>query len=144
MQDLDAASLDDVRNFFRSYYAPSNASLALAGDLEPDEAVTLAERYFGDIPPGPLVSRLEHWVPRLEHQVVISMEDRVQLPRLYLVWPTPPFLTHDDAVLDLLASTLAEGRSSRLYRSLVHRRQIAQEVRARQILERSPACLSSS
>ena len=132
MADLDAASLEDVRDFFRHFYSPSNASLALVGDLLLDEAKALAERYFGDLPPGPLVSRLERWVPRLPAEIAVSMDDRVQLPRLYLAWPSAPYLSQEDAELDLLASILAEGRSSRLYRSLVQRRQIAQEVRAHQ------------
>ena len=128
MEDLDAASLDDVRDFFRRYYAPSNASLAIAGDFDPDDARRLVERYFGDIPPGSPISRVGRMESDLRGQVSLSMRDRVQLARLYLVWPTGPIFGPDEAAVTILAGVLGDGRSSRLYDSLVYRKQIARDV----------------
>ena len=90
MEDLSAASLDDVKNFFRRYYNPNNASLCLAGDFEPDEAKALIETYFGPIPAGPKVDPIPPQVPELEAPVDLPITDRVSLPRVYLSWPTVP------------------------------------------------------
>ena len=128
MEDLDAASLDDVRAFFRKHYAPSNASLAIAGDFDPDHARRLVERYFGDIPPGSPISRVGRMESDLRGQVSLSMRDRVQLARLYLVWPTGPIFGPDEAAVTILSGVLGDGRSSRLYDSLVYRKQIARDV----------------
>ncbi len=127
-QDLDRASLEDIEEFFRTYYTPSNASLALAGDFEPDEARQLIEKYFAEIPPGPPLSRVQRWLPKLEGEKRMTAEDRVQLPRLYLVWPSPPQFEADEPEMEILASILGDGKSSRLFRSLVYEKQIAQEV----------------
>ena len=128
MEDLDAASLDDVRDFFRKYYAPSNASLAIAGDFDPDDARRLVERYFGGLPPGPPISRIGRMDSDLPGAVSLDMRDRVQLARLYLVWPTGPIFGPDEAAVTMLAGVLGDGRSSRLYDSLVYRKQIARDV----------------
>ena len=128
MEDLNAATLDDVRAFFRKYYAPSNASLAIAGDFDPDEARRLAERYFGDIPPGPPISRVGRMESELRGPVSLTMRDRVQLARLYLVWPAGPLFGEGEAALTMLAGVLGDGRSSRLYDSLVYQQQIARDV----------------
>ena len=127
-EDLDNATLEDVKAFFRRYYAPSNASVAIAGDFAPDEVVRLVERYFGDIPPGPPINRVGRMDSDLRGQVALTMRDKVQLPRLYLVWPTGPLFGEDQAALDVLATVLGDGKSSRLYRSLVYEKQIAQDV----------------
>ena len=128
MEDLDAAELEDVRAFFRKYYAPSNASLAIAGDFDPGEARRLVERYFGGLPPGPPISRLGRMESDLRGTVSLSMRDRVQLARLYLVWPTGPIFGPDEAALTMLSDVLGDGRSSRLYDSLVYEKQIARDV----------------
>ena len=128
MEDLDAAELEDVRAFFRKYYAPSNASLAIAGDFDPAEATRLVERYFGGLPPGPPISRIGRMESDLRGAVTLSMRDRVQLARLYLVWPTGPIFGPDEAAVTMLSSVLGDGRSSRLYDSLVYRKQIARDV----------------
>ena len=128
MEDLDAAALDDIKAFFRRFYAPSNASLAIAGDFAPDKARRLVERYFGDIPPGPAVNRVGRMDSELRGQVSLTMTDKVQLPRLHLVWPTVPIFDADQAPLDILAAVLADGKSSRLHRSLVYEKQIAHDV----------------
>ena len=127
-EDLDAATLDDVKSFFRRFYHPSNASLAIAGDFDPDEARRLVERYFGDLEPGPAINRVGRMDSDLRGSVSLSMRARVQLPRLYLAWPTPPDFADDQPALDLLSAVLGAGKSSRLHRTLVHERQIARDV----------------
>jgi zinc protease len=129
-EDLDAATLEDVKDFFRRFYAPNNASLAIAGDIDPDEALRLAEKYFGDLPPAPPVARLERWTPQPDHEVRVNLQDRVQLERLFFSWVAPPRFDPDEAPLDVLVSVLGEGRSSRLHRSLVYEKQIAREASA--------------
>jgi len=128
MDDLSAATLDDVKEFFRTYYAPNNASLCLAGDFDPGEVRRLVESYFGTIPPGPPVERVETWTPKLDGVRRARAEDAVELPRLYMVWHTPARYAPEDAEMDLLASVLGSGKTSRLYQSLVYERQIAQDV----------------
>ena len=129
--DLRAATADDVRAFFRRYYHPANASLAIAGDVDADRALDLAAAYFGEIPagepPSPVPSAPEHAIPARR-----AIEDRVELPRLYIGWLSPPMYAGGDAELDLLADVLATGKASRLYRSLVYERRIATDVSAYQ------------
>jgi len=132
MADLDAATLEDVKDFFRTYYAPNNASLAIAGDVDADSVRVLVERYFGEIPPGPPVPRVEAPPARLEATRYLVMEDRVQLPRLYMAWHTPAIFKEGDAELDVAGSILAGGKVSRLYRKLVYEEQLAQDVSAGQ------------
>ncbi len=128
MADLSAATLEDVRNFFRTYYTPNNATLAIAGDIAPREARALVERYFGDIARGPSVTRPTPPAVLLPADVIATLEDRVQLPRVYNAWHTVKAFAPDDAGLDVLANVLAGGRSSRLYRRLVYELQIASDV----------------
>ncbi|HKW41823.1 MAG TPA: pitrilysin family protein [Gemmatimonadales bacterium] len=128
MTDLQAATLDDVRHFFQSYYTPNNATIAIAGDLTPRDARALVERYFGDIPRGPTVPRTAPPAVTLTADVYGTLEDRVQLPRLYDVWHTVKAFADGDAALDVVAHTLAGGRASRLYRRLVYELQIATDV----------------
>jgi len=129
-EDLRDASLDDVHEFFRTYYHPRNASLVLAGDITIDRAFALAEQYFGDIPAGPDVPRVATGVPTIEADIRLHLEDRVELPRLYLAWHSPATFDAGDAELDLLADVLGGGKISRLYRTLVVQQQIATEVTA--------------
>src|SRR5881296_1976675 len=128
MADLSAATIEDVRGFFRTYYTPNNATIAIAGDITPGEARRLAERYFGDIPRGPAVTRTPPPAVRLDADVSATLEDRVQLPRVYHAWHTVKAFADDDATLDVVANVLAGGRSSRLYRRLVYDLQIATDV----------------
>jgi zinc protease len=130
--DLEAASVDDVRRFFERFYRPSNASLTIAGDFDPGEARSLVERYFGwqaarERPRAPTPAP-----PALETDRAVSLTDRVQLSRLRLCWHAPALFTAGDADLDLAAHILGGGKSSRLYRSLVFERRIAQDVFAYQ------------
>ncbi|MBM4119239.1 insulinase family protein, partial [bacterium] len=128
MEDLSAASLADVSDFFRRYYAPNNASLAVAGDFDPARAKALIEKYFGGIPSGPAVDRLETWVPRLDGERRLVAEDAVELPRLWLAWHIPGNFQPGDAEFELLAAVLGTGKTSRLYQRLVYDLQIAQEL----------------
>ena len=127
-EDLDAAELEDVKDFFRQFYAPSNASLAIAGDIDPGKARALVERYFGDLPPGPPINRIGRMDSELSGDVSLATRDKVQLPRLYLVWPAGPAFDSQEPALEMLAAVLGDGKSSRLHKRLVYERQIARDV----------------
>ena len=137
--DLHAARFEDVRDFFRTYYHPGNASLVLAGDIDVDTGFELARRYFGGIPRGPdpppvvvLNNGDDDTNDGESSPSRLVMTDRVELPRLYLSWRTSSLFGRGDAELDVLATILSSGKSSRLYRELVHDRQIATDVSAGQ------------
>jgi zinc protease len=130
--DLRQATLEDVRAFFARHYHPANASLALAGDIDPDRAMGLIERYFGDLPPGPEVPPVAVPEGQLAGETRIVLEDRVDRPRVYLAWRTPALFAEGDAALDIAADVLAGGKTSRLYRTLVHERRQALDVSAGQ------------
>ena len=127
-EDLDAASLEDVKEFFQRFYGPSNASLAIAGDFRAEEALDLVNRYFGDLSPGESVPRVGRQDSLLSGRVDIEMRDKVTLPRLYIAWPAPPEGHPDDAPLELYQAVMSDGLSSRLHRSLVYEKQIAQHA----------------
>ena len=129
--DLRATTVEDARAFFLRYYHPGNASLAIAGDIEPDHALALADRLFGEIPAGPDVPRLTAAAPQATARRLL-LEDRVELPRLYAMWPSPALFEADDAALDVAADIIANGRTSRLYRVLIHDRRRAAELGAGQ------------
>ncbi len=131
-EDLRAADFDEVKEFFRTYYHPANASVTLAGDLDEWEGLELARRYFEDIPPGPPPPPVGAPEPRLSREIRLVLEDRVALPRLYLAWLTPRLFGPGDGELDLVATLLANGKSSRLYRRLVYELRIATDVVAGQ------------
>ena len=130
-EDLDAASLEDIQDFFRRFYCPSNASLSITGDIRRDETLEMVNRYFGDLPPGPAVRRVGRFDSGLAGRVELEMRDRVSLPRLYIVWPALPDNDPDEGAVELLRAVLGDGQSSRLYRSLVYDKQIAQNVSVR-------------
>ncbi len=135
-EDLTAATLDDVRSFFRQYYVPKNAALAMVGDFDSEEMKALIQKYFGDIRPGeradtpnpkrPVITTPRHWV----------VEDEVALPRVYFAWITPALFEEGDAELDLLSNVLSSGKSSRLFHSLVYERKLAKDVHAFQISQK--------
>jgi zinc protease len=131
-EDLKAADISDVRAFFRTYYHPANASIAVAGDIDPDVALELVEKYFGEIPGGPTVPRVTVLPRATAPSRPLVLEDRVELPRLYLAWRTPALFAGGDAELDLVADVLAHGKTSRLYRALVYDARVATEVTASQ------------
>ena len=129
--DLRAMRLEDVQTFFRTYYHPSNASLALAGDIETERAFDLAEHYFGDLPAGPRPAPLQA-VAEVTCEGRLLLEDRVEMPRLYIGWLSPAGYADGDAEMDLLGDLLANGKTSRLYRTLVYERRVALDVSAYQ------------
>jgi zinc protease len=132
-EDLRAATLDDVRAFFATYYHPANASLALAGDIEVDEAFRLADRYFGELKSEGSPPSVDAPMPSARTaEARLLLEDRIELPRLYLAWHSPALFGEHDAALDLVADVLAGGKTSRLYRALVYEQRIATEVAASQ------------
>ena len=131
MADLSAASLADVQNFFKTYYAPNNATLTIAGDFNSDSVKKMVAQYFGSIPRGPEVKR-RVTVPAvvIPRDTFLVLEDKVQLPRLFYTWHSVKGFSKDDAALDILAQIMAGDRNSRLYKRLVYDLQIAQAVSA--------------
>jgi zinc protease len=130
MDDLSAAALDDVKGFFRQYYAPDNATITIAGDFHPDSAKAWVKKYFGHIPrAAQAIARPVAPAITLTRDTVLMLEDRVQLPRVYYTWHGVKSFSADDAALDALAEIMAGGKSSRLYRTLVYEKQLAQDVR---------------
>ena len=131
MTDLSAASLEDVKNFFRTYYAPNNATLAIVGDFQRDSVKKLVELYFGGIPRGPAIPpRPQITSQPAPRDTFLVLEDKVQLPRLYYAWRTVKAFHEDDAALDVAAYVLAGDKNSRLYKRLVYDMQVAQDVSA--------------
>jgi zinc protease len=116
--DLTAASMPDVHNFFRRWYGPNNATLAIGGDVDPGEALALAEKYFGSIPRGPEVERPRAWQAELDETVRLVEEDKVKLPQLTMVWPTAVRDTKDEAALSMLASILSANKAAILDKAL--------------------------
>ncbi len=131
-EDLKASTLEEVRAFFQLYYHPANASLAIAGDIGTDEAIALARRYFEDIPRGPNPPDVRAQAQPLARETRLLIEDRVELPRIYLAWHAPALFEAGDADLDLVAEMLAGGKTSRLYRALVYETRVATEIAASQ------------
>jgi zinc protease len=130
MADLEAATLDDVKEWYASYYSPNNCVLSLAGDITEARAQELVTRYFGAIPPGPPLPRFEEWIPRFEENIRDGMEDRVPQARIYRVYHVPGWNAHDTQRLKLSASVLSGSRSARIDRRLVYEKQVATDVSA--------------
>jgi zinc protease len=130
MDDLAAASYQDVVDFYTQYYVPNNATLSIAGDFDIDEARALAEKWFSEIPRGADVQQIEATKPRLDGETRLTLEDRVQLPRLHMAWHAPAYFAPGDAEMDLISDLLASGRNSRLYQRLVYELEIADDVSA--------------
>ena len=132
MEDLTAASHADVVAFFKKYYAPNNASLVIAGDIDFDRTRALVEKWFGEVPGGSVVEPIAPPAAILTEVKKKTLTDRVSLPRLYLAWLTPRVYAPGDAALDMASSVLAGGKNARLYKRLVYDMQIAQDVSAYQ------------
>jgi len=132
MEDLNAASLDDVKEWFKTYYGAANATLVVAGDVQAEEVRQKVEAYFGDIPSGPPLSRFQKWVAKRSGSQRATLEDRVPQARVYKVWNTPGFGEPEAELLDLLARILTSGRNSRLAKKLVYELQLASNVNASQ------------
>lgn len=127
-EDIQAAKLEDVRNFFKLYYAPNNASLAIVGDFQPEHAKALVEKYFGPLKRGEGVPRIKVLTPPITAERRLVVQDNVQLPRVYMGWLTSPIFKPGDAEADLTAAVLGGGKSSRLYKRLVYDKQIALDI----------------
>ena len=130
--DIQNARLEDVRQFFARYYGPNNASLVIAGDIDKAKTRALVERYFGSFRRSPPVARPSVATPPITSERRVVVPDRVELPRVFMGWLTPPAYQAGDIELAVAAHILGGGKSSRLYKSLVYERQIAQDVDAAQ------------
>jgi predicted Zn-dependent peptidase len=133
MEDLDAATPEDVKSFFRTWYAPSNATLTIVGDFDVEKTKALVEKYFGNLPSSPKPKRPQVAPVKLTQEVVIRHDEKVAtLPKLSLSWHTPAYFEEGDATADVIATALATGKASRLYKRLVLDKQLAQSVDAAQ------------
>ena len=130
MKDLDDASLADVQEWFKTYYGPNNVTLVLAGDITPEVARQKVEKYYGSIPPGPPIARQEVWIAQRSGTHRGWVQDRVPQARTYRVWNVPQTDSPEEALLDLTAYILGEGKTSRLYKRLVYKDQIATSATA--------------
>lgn len=128
--DLTAATLDDVKAFFRQYYVPSNAVITVVGDFDRAETKALIEKYFGALPSGARAPTPKAALPALDGPVHLRSTDQVKLPRVYLAWVTPALYAPGDAEMDVLASVLTDGKTSRLYKPLVYDQKVAKDVAA--------------
>ena len=128
MEDLSAATLESVHDWFERYYGAANTVLVLAGDISPEEGRDLAEKYFGDIDSGPPVEQMRAWVPTLNENKYEVMHDRVPQARVYHYWAVPGRTTREDALLSLAADVLGDGKNSRLYQALIYQEQLASNL----------------
>ena len=128
MADLDAASFKDVQDWFKTYYGPSNVVIVLAGDIDTKTAREKAEKYFGETPPGPPVTHQQVWIAKMAGVHRAIAQDRVPLPRIYMVWNVPQFGSADADYLDLVSACLGQGKTSRLYKRLIYDDPIASDV----------------
>jgi zinc protease len=125
MADLDAASMSDVQEWFKTYYGPNNTTLVIAGDITPEEARAHVEKYYGEIPPGPPIAKQEAWTAKRTGTHRGFVQDRVPQARIYRVWNVPQYGSPEEAQLDLVAQVLGRGKTSRLYKRLVYKEQVA-------------------
>lgn len=130
MEDLSAAALEDVHEWFKTYYGPTNAVLVIAGDIDAKTALEKVEKYFGDIPPGPPIAHHEAWVAKRTGSQRQILQDRVPQAKIYKVWNVPQRDTEEATMLDLVSDVLAYGKTSRLYKRLVYEEQLATQVQA--------------
>ncbi|HET7898876.1 MAG TPA: insulinase family protein, partial [Flavisolibacter sp.] len=130
MDDLNAASLDDVKNWYKTYYGPNNVVMALAGDITPQRALELVKKYFGDIPPGPALARTEKWIPNLDRNLRDEMQDRVPQTQIFRVYHAPAWKDKEISYLRLAADVLAGSKTARLNKVLIDEKKLATEVGA--------------
>ncbi len=130
MKDLDAASMSDVQEWFKTYYGPNNVTVVIAGDITPEVAKEKVENYYGEIPPGPPIAKQETWIAKRTGTHRGWVQDRVPQARLYRVWNVPEYGSPEEAQLDLAAQVLGGGKTSRLYKRLVYKDQIATSATA--------------
>lgn len=130
MEDLDAATLEEVKEWFRTWYGAANAVLVIAGDVRPEDVKTKVERYFGDIPSGPVLRRMDGWVAKMSGEKRATLQDRVPQGRIYQTWNVPGYATRDYQLLQMASRVLAAGKNSRLYKRLVYEDRLATDVSA--------------
>jgi zinc protease len=130
MKDLDEASLSDVQEWFKTYYGPNNVTVVIAGDITPEVAREKVEKYYGEIPPGPPIAKQEVWIAKRTGTHRGWVQDRVPQARLYRIWNVPEYGSPEEALLDLAAGVLGAGKTSRLYKRLVYKDQIATSATA--------------
>ena len=130
MEDLNAASLDDVKDWFRTWYGAGNVTLAIAGDVNTADVKAKVEKYYGDIPGGPVLQRPQGWIAKMSGEKRGTMQDRVPQARIYKTWNVPGYKAKDTYLLDLAANVLGGGKNSRLYKRLVYKDQTATAVDA--------------
>ncbi len=128
MEDIKSYSLDDVSNFFKTYYSPSNASLVVAGSFDTEQVKSLIEKYFGSITGPNSLKSLKNSVPALHENILLEKKEDVQLERLHLAWHSDPAYGNDDAALDVLSDIVSGSKNSRLYKNLVFEKEIAQDI----------------
>jgi zinc protease len=128
MKDLDAAAMADVQEWFKTYYGPNNTTVVIAGDVTPEVARQKVEKYYGELPPGPPIAKQEVWVAKRTGTHRGWVQDRVPQARLYRIWNVPQYGSPEEAQLDLVAQILGRGKTSRLYKRLVYKDQIATNV----------------
>ena len=128
MEDLNAASLEDMQTWFKTYYGPNNAVLVVAGDVDADDVRNRVEKYFGDIPAGPPLAVVEEWIPLHTSERREYMQDRVPQERIYIAWTSPRWGTQEAHYLEMAQAVLASGKNSRLYERLVYREQLATDI----------------
>ena len=127
-EDLEAATVDEVAEFFRTYYTPNNLSLVIAGDFDEAFARDRVEHFYGGLEPGPLLERRRRWVPSLPEGKIVEVTDRVPQARVHMIWPAPERFDADETALDAAAAVLGDGLSSRLEKLLVYDRRLCTEV----------------
>jgi len=130
MEDLNAASLADVKEWFKTYYGAANAVLVIAGDVQPADIKAKVEHYFGDIAPGSVLNHTQSWVAKMSGEKRATLQDRVPQTRLYKTWNIPGYSTRDLTVLQLVADVLTKGKNSRLYKRLIYTNHLATDVQA--------------
>ncbi|MBN1300049.1 MAG: insulinase family protein [Melioribacteraceae bacterium] len=128
MTDIENYNLDDVREFFRTYYSPNNASLVIAGDINEKKALENVDKYFRSIEPVNSIPGIKYTDPSLNEDINVVHEDNVQLPRVYIAWISDHIFGQDDAPLDILSDILGSSKNSRLYKKLVHEEQLVQDI----------------
>ncbi|MEZ5425155.1 MAG: pitrilysin family protein [Pyrinomonadaceae bacterium] len=130
MEDLNAATLDDIKEWYATYYGPNNAVISLAGDITPEKALELVKKYFGDIKPGPPLPRTEKWIPTLDRNIRDEMEDRVPQARIYRVYMAPNWRDPELQDLNLFADVLSGSKSARLDRRMVYEKELVTNISA--------------
>lgn len=128
MADLSAASVDDIKDWFRQYYGPNNAVISISGDVNADEVFEKVKKYFGEIPASAPITKQGKWIAKMTGTHTVIAQDRVAQPMLENIWNIPAWGDKQAAYLDLLSTVLTNGASSRLYKRLITQEQLCTDV----------------